>query len=50
MKKLNTMEMRNVEGGAYYCNTCGKKFSFKWTAGYHILFYGHRSFRYDWRF
>lgn len=27
MKKLNTMEMRNVEGGAK-CEGCGKKKSF----------------------
>ena len=30
MKKLNAMEMRNVDGGATYtvkCSYCGKKFS-----------------------
>lgn len=32
MKKLNTMEMRNVEGGRYaYCPVCGKGKNFKWT-------------------
>ena len=31
MKKLNTMEMRNVEGGAtvkYYCSRCKKNLKF----------------------
>lgn len=43
MRKVNVAEMRNVEGGGYRCKKCGKNFWFKWTAGYHILFYpGHK--------
>ena len=31
MKKLNAMEMRNIEGGGmYYCKVCKKAF---WAAG-----------------
>lgn len=33
MKKLNTMEMRSVDGGARYatCYVCGKRKKLKWT-------------------
>lgn len=32
MKKVNIVEMRNVEGGAYYkhCTRCGRTMKIKW--------------------
>lgn len=40
MKKLNVMEMRNVEGGAKYayCPTCGKRKKINWSLA--VLFRG----------
>lgn len=44
MRKVNATEMRNTVAGSYVCKTCGAWFPFKFQAGYHILFHGHKSF------
>lgn len=43
MKKVNAMEMRNVNGGARYatCYVCGKRKKMKWTIA--VLFRGWKS-------
>lgn len=48
MKKVNVMEMRNVDGGRqYFCRDCRKWVGFNsFTVGWHSVFsHGGRGFR-----